>query len=71
MNSLVHRFGQTIRVARKQRGWTQEQLAEASHLNRSYVGEIERGLAVPSLETIDKLATALGLSPATLLGRCE
>jgi len=46
-------------------------LAERSDLNRSYVGEIERGQVVPSLVTIHKLAQALEILPSRLLQECE
>jgi transcriptional regulator with XRE-family HTH domain len=69
--SLERRFGLAVRAAREERGLTQEGLAEAADLNRSYLGEIERGLVVPSLVTVEKLATALGLPPSTLLARSE
>ncbi|WP_409034286.1 helix-turn-helix domain-containing protein [Rhodoferax saidenbachensis] len=53
------------------RGLSQEQLAERSDLNRSYVGEIERGQVVSSLVTIQKLSTALDISASGLLQECE
>ena len=49
-----------LRVARAERGWSQERLAEAAGLDRSYVGEIERGRVSASLATLDKLARACG-----------
>jgi len=71
MTWVQHRFGATVRELRELRGWSQEQLAGRAELNRSYLGEVERGDAMPSLATIEKIATALALSPADLLGRCE
>ena len=68
---LNHRFGQVIRQLRDERGWSQERLAEAANLNRSYLGEIERGDATPSLTTLDKLAQALQVKISTILERCE
>jgi len=44
---------------------------ERSDLNRSYVGEIERGRVIPSIVTAQKLATALGINMVGLLMRCE
>lgn len=64
-------FGLTVRQQRELLGWSQERLAESADLNRSYVGELERGQAVPSLITLDKLARALGLSPSRLLAQTE
>ncbi|MES1265146.1 MAG: helix-turn-helix transcriptional regulator [Variovorax sp.] len=40
-------------------------------MNRSYLGEIERGDAVPSLAVLDKLAGALDINLSTLVARCE
>ena len=67
--SLVHNFGAGVRALRLARGWSQERLAENSNLNRSYIGEIERGSVIASLVTLEKLAAALKLTPAALLDR--
>jgi transcriptional regulator with XRE-family HTH domain len=70
-SSLRQRFGQVVRVTREDRGWSQEQLAGRADLNRSYLGEIERGTVVPSIETAAKLAAALGVSLSSLIARFE
>jgi transcriptional regulator with XRE-family HTH domain len=67
MTSLVRDFGATVRELREARGWSQELLAEYAGLNRSYVGEIERGAAIASIVTVDKLARAFGVPMAALL----
>ncbi|EJL79326.1 multiprotein-bridging factor 1 family protein [Variovorax sp. Varisp85] len=71
MKAFVEDFGVTIRQLREGEGWSQEELAERSDLNRSYVGEIERGRVIPSIVTAQKLATALGINMVGLLMRCE
>jgi transcriptional regulator with XRE-family HTH domain len=71
MKDLCVSFGLTLRQLRKARRWSQEILAENAGLNRSYIGEVERGEAVPSLLTVEKLARATGLSMADLLAHCE
>jgi ribosome-binding protein aMBF1 (putative translation factor) len=68
---LVRSFGIGVRQLREAHGWSQERLAEQSNLNRSYVGEIERGRAIASLLTVEKLAAALKLTPSALLTRGE
>ncbi|MBJ7309786.1 helix-turn-helix domain-containing protein [Rugamonas sp. CCM 8940] len=68
---LVQSFGIGVRQLREAQGWSQERLAENSNLNRSYVGEIERGRAIASLLTVEKLAAALQLTPSALLTRGE
>lgn len=67
--ALVEHFGIAVRQLREQRGWSQEQLAALSDLNRSYVGEIERGRVIVSIVTVHKLALALQLDAAALLAR--
>ena len=69
-DALIESFGIAVRQLREARGWSQEQLAERSDLNRSYVGEIERGRAIASIVTAHKLARALELDVAGLLTRC-
>jgi XRE family transcriptional regulator, regulator of sulfur utilization len=61
MSTLVKNFGAAVRELREARAWSQEQLAEHAGLNRSYVGEIERGSAIASIVTVDKLAHVLGV----------
>ncbi|CAN0627357.1 Transcriptional regulator, XRE family [Burkholderia multivorans] len=67
MTELIRTFGATVRRLREARTWSQEQLAEYAGLNRSYVGEIERGEAIASIVTALKLARAFDVSIATLL----
>lgn len=71
MSSLIQSFGVAVRQSREARGWSQERLAEHSDLNRSYVGEIERGCVIASLATVEKLAKSMDMSPSALLMRCE
>ena len=71
MDGVVDRFPSVVRQLREARGWSQEQLAERADLNRSYVGEIERGVAMPSLGTVGKIASGLEMNPSSLLARCE
>jgi transcriptional regulator with XRE-family HTH domain len=70
-NILKNSFGITVRQAREKLGFTQEVLADKADLNRSYLGEIERGIVMPSLATISKLANALRTDMTTLIARCE
>lgn len=60
------RFGDRVRELRTERGWSQEQLAEKAQLHRTYVVEVERGHRNASLDVIESLAVALGVSPAEL-----
>ena len=71
MKTFVDDFGLTVRQLREAQGWSQEELAARSDLNRSYVGEIERGRVIPSIVTAQKLAHAFEINIVSLLARCE
>ena len=58
---------EVIRRLRKERGLSQEALAERADLAADYVGFIERGENVPTLTVILKLARALKVTPSDLL----
>ena len=68
---LVKSFGNTVRLLREQQLWSQEHLAERADLNRSYVGEIERGSVVASILTVEKLSNAFGVPSSRLLEQSE
>ena len=59
-------FGSNVRRFREDLGMTQENLADASELDRSYIGGVERGERNPTLTAILRLAQALGIPPAYL-----
>jgi ribosome-binding protein aMBF1 (putative translation factor) len=71
MSDVGARFGATVRRLREERGWSQEYLAELAALNRSYMGEVERAVATPSLTVAERLARALELRLSALIARCE
>ncbi len=60
-------FGKHLRKLRKEKGWTQEDLAERAGMHFTYVGQIERGVRNPSLINIYKIAKALRSKPNRLL----
>jgi ribosome-binding protein aMBF1 (putative translation factor) len=63
---IQRQFGERIRELRKEKGLSQEGLALACDLDRSYVGGVERGERNISLLNIYKMARALGVSPSEL-----
>jgi transcriptional regulator with XRE-family HTH domain len=60
-------FGKTLRRLRDDRRLSQEKLSAAAHLTMNYLSDLERGIKVPSLTSILKLAYALDCPPADLL----
>ena len=67
MNKICSLMGKRLRDLRESRGWSQEQLAEKSDLDPTYIGGIERGRRNPSLVSLAKLAQALKVSLPNLL----
>lgn len=55
-----------IKRIRKEKGITQEQLAEACNTATSYIGLMEIYRNVPKLSTIERIAAALGVEPQLL-----
>ncbi|HSC66978.1 MAG TPA: helix-turn-helix transcriptional regulator [Cellvibrio sp.] len=70
MSITIH-FGRVVRQLREEHRYSQEALADRAALNRTYLGEVERGVAVPSLSTIAKIASALNLSASELIAHSE
>jgi len=63
---LLIQFGMRVRALRKAARLSQEKLAFQSDLDRSYIGQVERGECNISLKNIGKLARALDIAPAEL-----
>ncbi len=64
-------FGKVLREVREQKGLSQEQLAEAAQLDRSFVSLVERGIQTPNVVILLKVAEVLGVSAAELIARVE
>jgi transcriptional regulator with XRE-family HTH domain len=64
-------FGVVIRKLRVAKGLTQEGLGFDSDLTRAYISSIELDQKLPSINTIAKLAKALGLSLAELMNHVD
>jgi len=57
--SILFRFGHRIRELRLSKDLSQEAFADLCHLDRTYIGGIERGERNVSLRNIEKIALAL------------
>jgi transcriptional regulator with XRE-family HTH domain len=68
---LLKTFGRSVRSLRKQRGLSQEDLAEKSGISRNYVSDIERGVRNPGLLVMVALAKALRVSLRELVEEIE
>lgn len=63
--------GERIKEIRKQRGLSQDQLAELASLNRVTVAKYESGKVEPGAQSLGRIADALEVSADDLLGRSE
>ncbi|OYU44330.1 MAG: transcriptional regulator [Burkholderiales bacterium PBB4] len=59
-------LGDRIRAARKELGWTQEDLAANAVLDRSYIGGVERGERNLTFTVLCQICTAMGCDVAAL-----
>jgi transcriptional regulator with XRE-family HTH domain len=67
-SALAHRLGRNLSHYRKRAGLTQEQLAEAIHVEVATISRYETGATLPSLVTLETVAVLLRVSIADLLG---
>lgn len=64
-------FGEVVRDLRKEKGVTQEDLAELSGLHTNYISLLERGNRQPTINTIFKLASAFEMKPFKMIQKVE
>ncbi len=64
-------FHERLKNHRKEKGLTQEELAEILHVSRSAVAKWENGLGLPSRESLDEMSTFFGVTPDELLADRE
>lgn len=61
-------FGENLKTLRKQKGFSQEELAARLHVVRQTVSKWEKGLSVPDADALIRLAEVLEVSVSELLG---
>ena len=71
MDDLPQQFGEVIRAKREAAGLSQEALADAANLHRTYISMLERGERTPSLGTVLLLARALKTTMTALVSVTE
>ncbi|MCL6596983.1 MAG: helix-turn-helix domain-containing protein [Firmicutes bacterium] len=70
-DSLSQSVGIVLREARVKAGLSQEALADRAGVDRTFVGRIENGKQSPTLDTLARMAQALGLRPSEVLRQAE
>lgn len=64
-------LGEAIRKARQRAGLTQEELAFRAAISRNYVSLLELGQRSPTVDTLLRVAAALGTKASTLIEHVE
>lgn len=67
MKETAVRVGARIRYLRQQRELSQEKLALNAGINPAFLGHLERGLKSPTIDTLAKIASALGVTLSELV----
>lgn len=68
MNATDYKkLGARVREKRREKGYTQEQLAEMCEISTGFLGHIENGTRIPSLDTLCRIASSLEVSVDFLL----
>ena len=71
MSDIAKAVGQRIRNYRTQKGLSQEKLAELSGCHPTYIGQLERGEKNATLESIERITAALGISLSKLFEKLD
>lgn len=68
MSATKHRrlLGEAVRARRKKAGFSQEKLAEKAGLSTVFISRVERGKESPSIDSLVKIAHALGAKASDL-----
>ena len=67
MGALREILATRVRLARQAKGWTQEELADRTGLSVRYIGQLERHQTSASVDVLEQIAGAFGVSPPELL----
>ena len=64
-------LGMRIKFLRKERGWSQEDLALEANVNKNYICDLENGRRNPSLDILERMSNAFGISLSVLFKGIE
>ena len=65
--TVAERFGENLARHREAAGLSQEEVGFMAAVHRTEISQLERALRVPRIDTLVKLAGALGVEPSALL----
>jgi transcriptional regulator with XRE-family HTH domain len=65
-NKAVQKFGKNMKKIREEKGMSQGDIYRATKIERAYISNLEAGKQNPTLETMEKVAKALGVKISDL-----
>lgn len=71
MVDVAGRFGDNLSRVRREADVSQDELAARASVHRTEISQLERGLRIPRIDTLIKVAASLELNPAELLEGIE
>ncbi len=66
---IRQQVGLNVKRMRREKGWSQEELADHCGLHRTYISGVERGIRNPTVLVLEKIASTLEAEAADLLKR--
>ena len=70
-SKLSRRLGERVRILRKRKDWSLEELAERAKMHVTYLSSVERGYRNPTLNVLAAVALALEVTLSSLLKGIE
>ena len=64
---IKHRLALRVKAFRTDKGWSQEELADRAGVHRTFVSQIERAKKSSTIDTVEKISKALGVTCGKLL----
>jgi transcriptional regulator with XRE-family HTH domain len=64
---IRHRLAKNMRRIRRDKGWSQEELADRADVHRTYISGVERCVRNPTITVVGRIADALGVKVGELV----
>jgi transcriptional regulator with XRE-family HTH domain len=64
---IAKRLAERVRALRREKGWSQEELAARADIHRTFVSQVERAIKNTTIVSTEKIAKALGVKMGDLL----
>jgi len=68
---LAQLFGSVLREVRNSKKLSQEELADNSNLDRTYISMLERGIKTPTIQTIFQICNSMSVDPSIIVQKIQ